>query len=186
MQIDDLNKILELKEVIFKLESQRKPDDHIEKLFFELHQSKVSIEKVEDWLKLNNNQLKKVKDWFYFQKNENQNKIALQNFTNYLRKNNILSDFDASNWSTDFENEKEKFPKRFEQLKQEIIELQSLSKFTDIENPESLLHWAIANLKFPILHNIESTLIYFQKYGKVKSSEKNGERYIPFPEDLFN
>jgi exonuclease SbcC len=186
LQIDDLNKILELKEVIFKLESQRKPDDHIEKLFFELHQSKVSIEKVEDWLKLNNNQLKKVKDWFYFQKNENQNKIALQNFTNYLRKNNILSDFDASNWSTDFENEKEKFPKRFEQLKQEIIELQSLSKFTDIENPESLLHWAIANLKFPILHNIESTLIYFQKYGKVKSSEKNGERYIPFPKDLFN
>src|SRR5690606_12378796 len=38
---------------------------------------------------------------------------------------------------------------------------------------------------FPISHTIESILIYFQKYGNAKPSEQNANRYVPFPEELF-
>ncbi|MEJ5102785.1 hypothetical protein [Chryseobacterium sp. MYb328] len=185
LQIKELEELHSLKETVMKLESQKEFKADIEERFLEISQSKASIEKVENWLKLNANQLEKVKEWFSFQRKENENKTALQSFTNHLRTNNVLSDFDTSNWLIDFEKENVEFPKRIEELEKEITELQSLSKFTDINNPESLLNWAIENLKFPILHNIESTLIYFQKYGKVKVSERNAERYISVPEDLF-
>ncbi len=185
LQIKELNELLGLKEAVIKLESQKESKADIEDNFLKISQSKASIEKVENWLKLNDNQLEKVKDWFFFQRKENDNKIALQSFTNHLRTNNSLSDFETSNWLIDFEKENVEFSKRIEKLEKDITELQSLSKFSDFNNPESLLNWAIENLKFPISHNIESTLIYFQKYGKVKPSEKNGERYVPIPEDLF-
>ncbi len=185
LQIKELEELHGLKETVIKLESQKESKDDIEDKFLKISQSKASIEKVENWLKLNDNQLEKVKEWFSFQKKEDENKTALQSFINYLRTNNALGDFETSNWLIDFDKESVEFPKRIQQLEKEIMELQSFSKFTDINNPESLLNWAIENLKFPISHKIESTLIYFQKYGKVKPSEKNAERYVSFPEDLF-
>lgn len=185
LQIKELKELRRLKETVIKLESQKESKADIEDKFLKISQSKASIEKVENWLKLNDNQLEKVKEWFSFQKKDNENKIALQSFINHLRTNNTLGDFETSNWLIDFDKESIEFPKRIEQLEKEITELKSLSKFTDVNNPESLLNWAIEKLKFPISHNIESTLIYFQKYGKVKPSEKSAERYVPFPEDLF-
>ena len=186
LQTKELKELLELKEAVIKLESQKESKVDIQDKFLKISQSKASIEKVKNWLKLNDNQLEKVKKWFSFQKKEDENKTALQSFTNHLRKNNVLSEFKISNWLTDFDKENIEFPKRIEQLEKEITELQALSKFTDVNNPESLLNWAIENLNFPLSHNIESSLIYFQKYGKVKPSEKNAERYIPFPKDLFD
>lgn len=79
----------------------------------------------------------------------------------------------------------ENFSVEIEKLEKEIIDLESLSKFSDLNNPESLVGWATENLNFPISHTIESILIYFQKYGKVKPSEQNSNRYVPFPEELF-
>lgn len=185
LHIRELEELHGLKEVVTKLENQEESKTDIEDKFLKISQSKVSIEKIDNWLKLNDNQIDKVKEWFAFQRKENENRIALQSFINHLSTSNTLSDFETSNWLIDFKNENFEFPKRVEKLEKEITELQSLSKFTDFNNPESLLNWAIENLKFPILPNVESTLIYFQKYGKVKPSQENAERYVPFPEDLF-
>src|SRR5690606_30661755 len=97
----------------------------------------------------------------------------------------LINDFDTSNWLIDFEKANENFPIEIEKLEKEIIELESLSKFSDLNNPESLVRWATENLNFPISHTIESILIYFQKYGNAKPSEQNANRYVPFPEELF-
>lgn len=185
LHIKELEELLNIKKEVAELESKKEYKTDIENKFLKIKQNKTSIEEVEKWMSLNSNQLEKVKEWFSFQIKENENKISLQNFTNYLRENNALTDFEASNWLIDFEKESIENPIRLEQLEKEITELQSFSKFTDINNPESLLNWAMENLSFPILHNIESTLIYFQKYGKVKVSENNAERYVSIPEDLF-
>lgn len=185
LQIEELKELLKLKETITKLENQKESKDDIEDKFLKISQSKTSIEKVENWLRLNDNQLEKVTEWFSFQRRENENKVAVQSFFHHLRTNNVLSDFESSNWLIDFEKEKIEYQQRILQLKKEISELQSLSKFTDVNNADSLLNWAVENLTFPISHSIESILIYFQKYGKTKPSEESEERYVPFPEDLF-
>lgn len=184
-QIKELKELLEIKEIITKLENQKESKEDIEDKFLKISQFKSSIEKVEKWLRLNDNQLDKVKEWFSFQRKENENKVAVQSFINHLRTNNVFIDFKSSNWLIDFEKEKIEYQQRIVQLEKEISELQSLSKFTDVNNSDSLLNWAVENLTFPISHSIESILIYFQKYGKTKPSEENEERYLPFPEDLF-
>ena len=157
LQIKELKELRRLKETVIKLESQKESKTDIEDKFLKISQSKASIEKVENWLKLNDNQLEKVKEWFSFQKKDNENKIALQSFINHLRTNNALGDFETSIWLIDFEKESIEFPKRIEQLEKEITELKSLSKFTNVNNPESLLNWAIEKLKFP------TSFTYFEK-----------------------
>lgn len=186
LKIDELEELIRLKETIAKAEFQTETDNNIEDKFFNIKQDKAAVEKVENWLKINDNRLEKVKEWFSYQIKEDNNKKALEAFATYLLKNNALNDFENSKWSSDFENEETEFSKRIEGFEKEIVELNSLSKFTDVNNPESLLNWAIENLQFPISHTIESILIYFQKYGKVKPITQNAKRYVPFPEDLFN
>src|SRR5690606_25793466 len=44
----------------------------------------------------------------------------------------------------------------------------------------------IDNLEFPLSHIHESVLVYFQKYGKIKPSQNEPNRYVPFPEQLFH
>ncbi|MCU4577974.1 hypothetical protein KTJ34_11085 [Acinetobacter courvalinii] len=185
LKIKELRELLQLKETVIKLEYQKEFKVNLEHIFFNISQSKNSIEMVKNWLKLNNNKLEDIKDWFYFQKKENENKTALQKYINHLITNDVLDDFKASNWLVDFKKENLEFHEKIKKIEKEIRKIQALSKFTDIKNPESLLNWAIDNLKFPVSNKIESTLIYFQKYGKVKPYEKNEERYVPFPENLF-
>lgn len=185
LQIGELEELLELHETMVKLENQKGSQSDIENRFLKISQSKASVEKFEEWGYLNDNQQSKVKDWYTFQRKEYENKLALQSFMDHLRKNDALGDFESSGWLIDFEKEKAEFPGRMGELKKEIAKLESLTKYTDIGNPESLLSWAIANIAFPIPHVIESTLIYFQDYGKAKPVEQNGIRYLPFPADLF-
>lgn len=186
LNISELEELLRLKETVARTALQAENYDNVENKFFDAKRDKEAIEKVEGWLKLNENKLEKVKDWFSSQYRENDRKKALQDFKDYLTKENVLNDFENSNWLANFESEEIEFSKRIEGLEKEIIELNSLSKFTDIDNPESLLNWAMENLQFPISHHKESTLIYFQKYGRVKPLKQNAERYLPFPEDLFD
>lgn len=184
-KIKDLEELLDKKKTIANLAYKDSYKEEIESKYFNIKQSKTSVETVDNWLTLNDNQFDKIKEWYRFQTKENENKRNLLAFINYLKNNSLINDFDTSNWLIDFENANENFPIEIEKLEKEIIELESLSKFSDLNNPESLVRWATENLNFPISHTIESILIYFQKYGNAKPSEQNANRYVPFPEELF-
>lgn len=186
LSITELEELLDTKERIIALNEKNELENDIENKFLEIKQSKSNVEKVKKWLKINNEDLAKVKDWFFTQKKENNAKKAVQEFKNYLIKEEIVTDFEASYWLKDFDNAPEKFSVEIDKLEKEINEQEALSKFSDINNPESLLRWATENLEFPISYETESILIYFQKYGRVKPSEENSKRYIPEPEELFN
>lgn len=184
-KIKDLEELLDKKKTIDNLAYKDDYKQEIESSYLGINQSKTSVETVDNWLILNDNQLDKVREWHRFQTKENENKRNLLAFINYLKNNSLINDFDTSNWLIDFEKANENFPIEIEKLEKEIIELESLSKFSDLNNPESLVRWATENLNFPISHTIESILIYFQKYGNAKPSEQNANRYVPFPEELF-
>jgi len=184
-KIKELEELLDKKKTIANLAYKDSYKEEIESKYFNIKQSKTSVETVDNWLTLNDNQFDKIKEWYRFQTKENENKRNLLAFINYLKNNSLINDFDTSNWLIDFENANENFPIEIEKLEKEIIELESLSKFSDLNNPESLVRWATENLNFPISHTIESILIYFQKYGNAKPSEQNANRYVPFPEELF-
>ncbi len=186
LKIKDLNELLDGKKKVNNLVQLIDSNEDLEEKFLNIKQSKTNVEIVEKWLLSNENQLDKVKNWYHTQKNEAKSKSELNLFTNYLVKNNILQEFEASNWLIYFDKESNLFDKDIKKLEKEIAELDSLSKFSDVNNPESLLRWTVENLTFPVSHSTESILVYFQKYGKVKPSEKNSNRYVPNPEELFN
>lgn len=186
LKIKDLKELLDNKKKVNDITKLSNSNEDLEDKFLNIKQSKAKIEIVENWLNANENQLDKVINWYHSQIKEAKSKSELELFTNYLVKNNIVQEFEASNWFIDFDKESSLFDKDIKKLEKEITELESLSKFSDVNNPESLLRWTTDNLSFPISHSAESVLVYFQKYGKVKPFEKNADRYVPHPEELFD
>lgn len=186
LKIDDLKELLEIKNKVVKLTEKDEDKNDIETQFLNIGQTKLQIEVADKWLTSLDNDIEKVTKWFTGQIAENDNKLALLDFTNYLTTNKILDGFKASSWLTDYKKENKAYSKKNEGLEKEIVELESLSRFSDLNNPESLVNWALDNLEFPLSPILESVLIYFQKYGKIKPSEDNSSRYVPFPEQLFN
>ncbi|WP_298137024.1 hypothetical protein [Flavobacterium sp.] len=186
LRIKDLKELLDNKKKVNDLSHLSDSNLVLEQEFLTIKQSKTNIEIVEKWLFANENQIDNVKIWYHSQKSEEKSRSELVEFTNYLSNNNIIKEFEASNWLIDFDKESSFFDKDIKKLEKEITELESLSKFSDVNNPESLLRWTTENLTFPVSHTTESVLVYFQKFGKLKPSEKNAERYVPYPEELFN
>jgi hypothetical protein len=186
LKIKDLKELLDNKIKVNTLNQENNASEDLEQNFLNIKQSKANVEVVEKWLIANENRLEKVKEWFQSQVKEATAKSDLQLFLNFLLSNNIVQKFEVSNWLVDFDKESFQFDGDIKKLEKEIIELDSLSKFSDVSNPESLLRWTIENLNFPVSHTTESVLVYFQKYGKVKPSDKNSNRYVPYPEELFD
>tara|TARA_R110002051_G_scaffold110207_1_gene182823 strand:- start:7144 stop:10440 length:3297 start_codon:yes stop_codon:yes gene_type:complete len=186
LKIDDLKELLEIKNKVVNLTEKDDAKNDIENQFLNIGQSKLQIEVADKWLASLDNDIEKVNKWFRGQSTEKDNKLAILDFTDYLTTNNILDAFKASNWLIDYKTENKAYPKKIKGLEKEIAELESLSRFSDLNNPESLVNWALDNLEFPLSLILESVLIYFQKYGKIKPSEDNSSRYVPFPEQLFH
>ena len=185
IQIIDLKELLSTKEKVLNLSKKDKDNNDVERRFYEISQSKLQIEVTQKWFDTNNNDIEKVREWFTSERSENVNKLALQDFTKHLSDSNTLDVFKKSNWLSDYQKENEVYFKKIEDLDKKIAELKSLSKFSDSNDQESLVNWALDNLEFPLSHAEESILKYFQKYGKIKPSEVNSKRYVPFPELLF-
>ncbi len=185
LEIKDCEELFDLKRKTLELSEEKNSKEETENEFFNLKQAKLNIEFVEELLNLNGGKIENVVQWFHQQKTDYNNKQGLLAFTKHLSDNDVLVDFEESEWLADFEKESDQFTNNLNDIQSEITKLESLSKFSDLDNPESLSRWAIENLTFPISYTIESILVHFQQYGKTKPADKNANRYIPFPEELF-
>src|SRR5690606_31476224 len=76
-KIKDLEELLDKKKTIANLAYKDSYKEEIESKYFNIKQSKTSVETVDNWLTLNDNQLEKVKEWYRFQTKENENKRNL-------------------------------------------------------------------------------------------------------------
>lgn len=186
LRLNDLAGLLEKKKKISSSLTLSELDiAEIKNNYREIEKSKEQVETVEKWLSANDNEIEKVKKWFKDQKQNDRDKSNVLQFINYLKDNGLLDGFEQTPWFEDFENEEQKFQTDVISLENKIADLESLSKFTDTANPESLLKWALENLSFPISHSIESVLIYFQRMDRNMPAQKPDSRYLPFPDELF-
>ena len=119
-KIKDLEELLDKKKTIANLDYKDSYKEEIESKYFNIKQSKTSVETVDNWLTLNDNQLDKVKEWYKFQTKENENKRNLLGFINYLKNNSLINDFDTSIWLNDFVKASENFSVEIEKLEKEI------------------------------------------------------------------
>ncbi len=172
-----------------KLEYKKTPKttkDILEKQLSRILILKGDINKMENWLKANQSNFDNVRIWFKNEFSKSESLRKLDEFTQYLQSEELIEKFECSVWNLDPRNAKDLALKKEQELKGEINRFQTLIKFSDVDDEDSLSSWAFENLKFPVSHRKESILIYFQQFSKNKPQQiEKGSRYLPFPEELF-
>lgn len=120
-----------------------------------------------------------------YQKMKERNSI-LQEFTSKLLDNNIQSFFEKSEWMKGMKSGNEYFTMRINEIKSSLEDLEFLSEYIDINNPDSLVRWAIS-LHRPLTKIEESLVLHFQTLKrKQPENPMKRERYLPLPSVLFN
>lgn len=110
----------------------------------------------------------------------------LSTFEKELLKKDLLSFFKSSDWIKGYEPGLQSYLRHTQELRQELEILQSLRQFSDLDNPDSLARWALS-LHRPLTLAEESLILHFQNLGRHQiPSPKAGQRYLPYPEELFN
>ncbi len=202
------NKYLEIKEVELQIEEIKLSCQNLDKYQKELsqinkekdsfsetyHEAKNTfqikqkqndkIEKVKEWLKGNKDEIETVKQWFLEEKAKSEKKRLLNEFITHLKNQNQLISFENSLWLKDYNKALNEYDNCVNDFENKIKALKALSVFTNLDNPQSLAGWARTNLKFPLSHETESVLVYFQILPR-ELNEESVKRYLPFPKDLF-
>lgn len=185
LRIADLKDLCKLKSDLDRGMLTDEAKKLIEERYLAAKQDNSAIKALRDWLSSHNDDMVGLERWYEEQKALLSDKTSLKLFTDHLNKYSIREAFEQSGWHGGFAEESSGYASRIAKLDEDIANLKSLSVFTDIENPESLLRWAVANLLFPISKEEESILVYFQKFGKTKPMKNAISRYVPFPDMLF-
>ncbi|WP_333888581.1 hypothetical protein [Sphingobacterium siyangense] len=122
-----------------------------------------------------------------FERKFSSEKDLLFEFLNYLKDQDISSVFEKSLWSVDYERAKKEYIEKRTQLIKKINEYEGLSRFSNIEDSNSLASWAIEHINRPLTHEEESILIHFQLFPRQKPMNfEEKDRYLPNPRQLFN
>ncbi len=119
-----------------------------------------------------------------YQRLKERNSI-LQELVTKLSDRNVQLFFEQSAWMKGLKTGNEYFVMRISEIKSSLDNLDLLSQYNDINNPDSLVRWAIS-LKRPLTKIEESLMLHFQtlKRNQPENPIKR-ERYLPLPSVLF-
>jgi hypothetical protein len=119
-----------------------------------------------------------------YQKGKNEY-ILLEELQTKLTHQNLTAFFEQSEWQKGMQIGSEYFGKRINEIKSNLEYLELLSEYTDINNPDSLVRWAIS-LNRPLTKIEESLLMRFQTLKRKEPENPIVQKqYLPFPEILF-
>jgi len=165
--------------VIFKTQA-----DSAKVLLDQSNKNKAMIDKVEQWLIQCDQDLPTLNGWYRQERAKEESKDVLDKFMAFLDEHRLTAEFEKSLWFTDPDDAAELSADKLNTLTATKTLLETQLTFSDIQNPNSLAGWAMANLSFPLSHEQESMLIHFQALDRTEPEHPAG-RYLPFPEDLF-
>ena len=180
----------ETQKILFELKERRKSftdeKESIQIKLANIHAQLKEVNQVEQLIK-ESGDIDNLKQKIDLESKFAVEKNLLEKFVKYLNDQNISNLFENSLWSQDYEQAKKDHEKDCDRLKKKIIEYQGLTTFSNIHDPRSLAAWAVNNISRPLTHEEESILVRFQILPRAQPSiAKSYERYLPFPEDLFN
>jgi hypothetical protein len=111
--------------------------------------------------------------------------FIFQDFKAKLLNEKLEFCFENSEWMKGINIGNEYYSKRINELEIRLTQLELVSQYFDINNPESLVRWAIS-LNRPLNRIEESLIMHFQDLKRIKpDNPQPKERYLPIPEKLF-
>ena len=108
---------------------------------------------------------------------------ALDNFVGKLRERGILKTFEESLWKSDYKQALKNYHLELAELNSAINSNTALMKFSNVDDPHSIAHWAI-NTDKALTHDQESLLIKYKELI-VDEPAVREDRYLPKPNLLF-
>lgn len=126
----------------------------------------------------------------YYQEYQTRKKeyTAYKELHDKLSARKLQEYFEQSEWIKGLKTGNEYYINRIAELQNILEQLDLLSTYTDPDNPQSLVRWAI-NLNRPLSLIEESMVVHYQTLPRTEPESqllKGGRRYLPHPEVLFN
>ncbi|MBS1781135.1 MAG: hypothetical protein JST70_17545 [Bacteroidetes bacterium] len=164
------------------LETQK---DSAKKLLDESTRYKDLIDTVSRWLTGDRQDLTAIRQWHAEERSKLTDADTFRAFEAYLQTHRLQGEFKQSDWyRKDFATAWERTLQKLKKLEETIIKQEVQVLFSDLDNPASLAHWAIAQLALPLNIEQESLLFHFQPLSRTAPIPPE-KRYLPFPERLF-
>jgi len=133
-------------------------------------------------LKIKENELEKV---YLDYKNKKDKYTVFNSLESRLLTQELEPFFQKSEWMKGFKIGNEHYINRKPQIQPRIEQLNRMSEYTDLGNPESLANWAVS-LGRPLTRVEESLVLHFQSLARKRPDNPTQEaRYLPVPEKLF-
>jgi|GEM_PF-766965 len=148
-------------------------------------QQKALIDETDRWLARQDNDLEGVRAWYKAERQKSLDRETRNRFMTYLEEQGLRADFEASPWYTDTASATQKQASALAELNRAIRQKEIFTVFADLDNPSSLAAWAIRELEFPLSLEQESLLVHFQELPRLEPDTTDGQRYLPFPEQLL-
>ena len=167
-----------------RIEKLRGEKEFLKPLYQEAKNVFSNLEKMNQWLEKYSGSQESLSNYFAEQMRYYKHKEELEKLVAYLKKEQLLSEFEASSWSQDVALARVETEKQFEDIDEEISLLTSLMLFSDVADPDSLAYWALESRK-PLTPEQESVLLHLQALPRSEPERKSGRRFLPEPEVVF-
>ncbi|RXK87030.1 hypothetical protein [Filimonas effusa] len=164
------------------LEAQK---DNAKKLLDGSTRYKELIDKVNSWLTEDRKDSESIRQWYSEERSKLTDAETLKAFEGYLHAHRLQSEFKQSDWyQEDYVTARYNTLQKLKKLEDAITNKEVQLLFSDLDNPASLAHWAIAQLALPLSIEQESLLFHYQPLSRTAPIPPQ-KRYLPFPERLF-
>lgn len=156
----------------------------IEKIFPDFDKKLQRVKDVDKWLATYET-YEELRTKFDSQLHNKKERDELQHFINKLNKAELYSFFNDSRWAIDVDEGNEYFKNEISKAHDDKKRLETLIKFTNIDDDNSIATWAINNAKKLDLVQ-ESILVGFQELMLNKPRTFTPKtQYLPNPEELI-
>lgn len=176
------------KDVGYEQKEKNEIDKNVDKTFNSYTVSKQAFDTLKDAQKLleNLNIEEQSLETVYQNYQKKKNDFALLNeLQTKLTLKNLQTFFEQSEWRKGMQAGNEYFGKRMNEIKSNLEYLTLLSEYADINNPDSLVRWAIS-LNRPLTKIEESLLLHFQTLKREEPENPVAKnQYLPSPDILF-
>lgn len=185
-----LNKLIEIAktDIAYAQQEKSKIDKKVENAFnyyIEAKRNSDILGRAKDLLHKLNVEIQDLELVYNDYQNKREHYLNLKELRLKLFDKKLITFFEQSEWLNGLKVGNEYFGKRIGEIELNFKQLSLLLEYTDINNPNSLVRWAIS-LNRPLTKCEESIIMHFQTLTRIEPSNPTKEsRYIPSPEILF-
>ncbi len=175
----------ELKQAEQNIIEYKRKKQEAEQKFPDLDELYLQVIEVDKWLKKYDD-FEKLRIVFTNQSKVRSEQENLKMFGSLLTDKHLHEKFIASDWAVSVERGEIIYKQKMQEYDYELKRLNALKEFADINNKDSIANWVLENTPKLTVEQ-ESVLKHFQNISRKKPEIlKEGNKYLPKPEDLFN